>query len=67
MWLRPVALLYPAWRSCLPMKCAGKSSEVAVDQIRTIITPRLTQRIDALPAENAARLRELIVEVYGLT
>jgi len=49
------------------MKCAGKSSEVAVDQIRTIITPRLTQRIDALPAENAARLRELIVEIYGLT
>jgi mRNA interferase MazF len=50
----------------LPVRCAGKSAEVAVDQIRTISSLRLVKRIDALSTEKAARLRELIVEMYGL-
>ena len=58
--------LHPVWRSRLPVRCAGKSAEVAVDQIRTISTLRLTKRIDSLSTEKAARLRELIIEMYGL-
>lgn len=58
--------LHPTWRSRLPVRCAGKPAEVAVDQIRTISTLRLTRRIDVLSADRAARLRELIVEMYGL-
>jgi len=38
----------------------------ADDQIRTISTLRLTKRIDSLSTEKAARLRELIIEMYGL-
>ncbi|MFM9092577.1 MAG: type II toxin-antitoxin system PemK/MazF family toxin [Verrucomicrobiota bacterium] len=58
--------LHPTWRSRLAVRCAGKPAEIAVDQIRTLSVLRLTRKIDALPAEKAARLRELIVEMYGL-
>ena len=58
--------LHPTWRSRLAVRCAGKAAEVAVDQIRTISTLRLTKKIDALTADHAAQLRELIVEMYGL-
>jgi mRNA interferase MazF len=58
--------LHSTWRSRLPVRCAGKPAEIAVDQIRTLSVLRLTRKIDALPAEKAARLRELIVEMYGL-
>jgi mRNA interferase MazF len=58
--------LHPNWRSRLPVRCAGKPADVAVDQIRTISTLRLTRKIDVLSAEKATRLRELIVEMYGL-
>jgi mRNA interferase MazF len=58
--------LHPTWRSRLPVRCAGKPAEVAVDQIRTLSTARLTKKLDALPPETAARLRALIVEMYGL-
>lgn len=60
------SMLHPTWRSRLPVRCAGKAAEIAVDQIRTISTLRLTKKIDALSADKAARLRELIVEMYGL-
>ena len=58
--------LHPTWRSRLAVRCAGKAAEIAVDQIRTVSTLRLTKKIDALTANHAARLRELIVEMYGL-
>jgi len=58
--------LHPNWRSRLSVRCAGKPAEVAVDQIRTISTLRLTKKTDVLSAEKATRLRELIVEMYGL-
>jgi mRNA-degrading endonuclease toxin of MazEF toxin-antitoxin module len=48
------------------VRCAGKPADVAVDQIRTISTLRLTRKIAVLSAEKATRLRELIVEMYGL-
>ena len=59
--------LHPTWRSRLAVRCAGKAAEIAVDQIRTVSTLRLTKKIDALTANHAARLRELIVEMYGLS
>lgn len=38
---------------------------VTVDQIRTISKSRLKQKIDRLPDCDAARLRQLITEMYG--
>ncbi|MBM3853642.1 MAG: type II toxin-antitoxin system PemK/MazF family toxin [Verrucomicrobia bacterium] len=57
--------LHPGWRSRLPVRRAGKPAEIAVDQIRTISTQRLVRKIDSLTAGDAAKLRTLIVEMYG--
>ena len=48
------------------MRSAGKPAEIAVDHSRTISTLRLVKKVDALAVADAARLRELIVEMYGL-
>ena len=58
--------LQPTWRSRIQVRSAGKSAEIAVDQIRTISTLRLVKKGDVLAAADASRLRELIVEMYGL-
>jgi len=57
--------LHPGWRSRLPVRCAGKPAEVAVDQIRTISTLRLVRKVDSLGAAAAEKLRHTIVEMYG--
>jgi mRNA interferase MazF len=57
--------VHPNWRSRLPVACAGRAAEVAVDQIRTISKRRLRERVDRLSAEEAARLRQIITEMYG--
>ena len=57
--------LHPQWRSRIQVTCAGREAEIAVDQIRTISTQRIQQRIDRLGAPVAARLRRLITEMYG--
>jgi mRNA interferase MazF len=57
--------LHPTWRSRLQIDCAGKAAEIAIDQIRTISQQRLKQKIDRLSDESAARLRQLVVEMYG--
>lgn len=57
--------LHPRWRSRLPVRCAGKPAEIAVDQIRTISTQRLVRKVDAIGAAPAEKLRHLIVEMYG--
>jgi mRNA interferase MazF len=57
--------LHPTWRSRLQIDCAGKTAEIAIDQIRTISQQRLKQKIDQLSDESAAQLRQLIVEMYG--
>jgi mRNA interferase MazF len=59
-------VLHPTWRSRLAVRCAGKAAEIAVDQIRTISTLRLVEKVDSLSPDHAARVRELIVEMYGL-
>jgi mRNA interferase MazF len=57
--------LHQKWRSRIQISCAGKDAEIAVDQIRTISKQRLRNKIDVLSADDAARLRDLITEMYG--
>ena len=57
--------LHPRWRSRLQIPCAGKTAEIAVDQIRTISKQRLRRRLDRLSSEHAAHLRRIITEMYG--
>jgi len=57
--------LHPQWRTRLKVNCAGKQSEIAVDQIRTISKKWLKQKIDQLPATQASQLRRIITEMYG--
>lgn len=58
--------LHHGWRSRLPVKSAGKPAEIAVDQIRTISTQRLVRKVDAINAATAEKLRQLIVDMYGM-
>ena len=57
--------LHPAWRSRLPVQCAGRPGEIAVDQIRTVSKARLGPRIGSLSDGEAAVLRRLITEMFG--
>lgn len=57
--------LHPRWRSRIPVICARRKAEIAVDQIRTISKDRLVKRLDNLSVSDAARVRRLIVEMYG--
>ena len=60
-----LTVLHPQWRSRLQVSCAGKSTEIAVDRIRTIGKQRLRRRLDRLSSEPAAHLRHIITEMYG--
>ncbi len=57
--------LHPRWRTRIQIRCAGKDAEIAVDQIRTISKRRLKNRVDMLSSDDALKLRELIIEMYG--
>ncbi|MGH8714886.1 MAG: type II toxin-antitoxin system PemK/MazF family toxin [Casimicrobiaceae bacterium] len=57
--------LHPRWRSRIPVTCARRKAEIAVDQIRTISKDRLGKRLDHLSAADAGRIRRLIGEMYG--
>jgi mRNA interferase MazF len=57
--------LHPAWRSRVPVRCAGRPAEVAVDQIRTVSKIRLGDKIGSLSQVEAATLRRVITEMYG--
>jgi mRNA interferase MazF len=57
--------LHPAWRTRLPVRCAGRPAEVAVDQIRTVSKARIGDKIGALTKTEAAALRRMITEMYG--
>jgi len=58
--------LHPGWRSRIVIDCAGNTSEIAVDQIRTVSKLRLKQEIDYISDEAAGKLRKLLVEMYGM-
>ncbi len=55
----------PGWESRLPIRCAGRDGEIAVDQIRSISKQRLRNRIDRLSARDSHELRNMITEMYG--
>jgi mRNA interferase MazF len=57
--------LHPAWRCRMPVQCAGRPVEIAVDQIRTVSKARLGPRIGSLFDKEAASLRRLITEMFG--
>jgi mRNA interferase MazF len=57
--------LHPDWRTRVPVKIAGKHSEIAVDQIRTVSKSRLGKKIGSLSARDAAALRRLLGEMYA--
>jgi mRNA interferase MazF len=57
--------LHPAWRSRVPVRCAGRPAEVAEDQIRTVSKIRLGDKIGSLSQVEAATLRRVITEMYG--
>ena len=57
--------LHPRWRSRIPVTCVRRKAEIAIDQIRTISKNRVVKRLDDLSAADAARVRRLIVEMYG--
>lgn len=57
--------IHKTWRSRISILCAGKTAEIAVDQIRTISKQRLRQKIDQLESDDSQRLRILITEMYG--
>ena len=63
---RPVVVVrHPRWRSRIPVTGVRRKAEIAVDQIRTISRNRLVKRLDELSTVDAARVRRLIVEMYG--
>ena len=57
--------LHPKWRSRIQTTCNGRSSEIAVDQIRTLSKLRLIKELDKLPQSDIVLLRQLISEMYG--
>lgn len=57
--------LHPSWRCRLPVPCAGRPAEIAVDQIRTVAKTRLGSKIGSLADDEAASLRRLITEMFG--
>jgi len=58
--------LRPHWRSRLQVNCAGKPADICGEQIRVLSKARLTKRIDSLSVKEAAALRALLIEMYGV-
>jgi mRNA interferase MazF len=57
--------IHSTWRGRMPVRCAGRPAEIAVDQIRTVSRSRIGARLGSLSEEEAAALRRLITEMYG--
>lgn len=57
--------LHSNWRGRIQLTSAGKSAEIAVDQIRTVSKHRLIKRLDTLSNQAVFSLRHLISEMYG--
>ena len=57
--------LHPTWASRVQCECAGKPSEIAIDQIRTVSKHRLQRHIGKIDASVAAQVREVIGLLYA--
>lgn len=57
---------HPTWPSRVGCVAGGISGEIAVDQIRTVSRRRVGEFIGAIGASEAAAVRHVITEMYGL-
>ena len=57
--------LHPHWASRVACTCAGRPSEIAVDQIRTLSKSRLTGLIAKIDTLTAAEVRGVIRLLYA--
>ena len=57
--------LHPHWASRVACTCAGRPSEIAVDQIRTLSKSRLTGLIAKIDTHTAAEVRGVIRLLYA--
>ena len=57
--------LHPHWASRVACTCAGRPSEIAVDQIRTFSKSRLTGLITKIDSLTAAEVRGVIRLLYA--
>ena len=57
--------LHPTWATRVQCECAGRPSEIAVDQIRTVSKSRLQQHIGKIDLQTANQLREVIALLYA--
>jgi mRNA-degrading endonuclease toxin of MazEF toxin-antitoxin module len=57
--------LRPRSRSRVRCACPGRKAEIAINQIRTISTARLSRRLDRLEPSTAAQVPQTIAEMYG--
>ena len=57
--------LHPTWRSRVQVRCDGRATDIAVDQIRTVSKESLGDKIGSLTKGEAAVLRRVITEMYG--
>jgi mRNA interferase MazF len=58
--------LHPDWRTRLAVKLRGKPAEIAADQIRAVSKVRLGKKLGSLSPRDAAALRRLLGEMYGV-
>lgn len=57
--------LHPHWASRVACTCAGRPSEIAVDQIRTLSKSRLSGLIAKIDTHTAAEVRGVIRLLYA--
>lgn len=58
--------IHERWPSRVQTSATGRSAEIAVDQIRTISRRRIGDAIGTLSGAEAASVRHVITEMYGL-
>ena len=56
--------LHPHWASRVQCQCDGVTSEIAVDQIRTVSKSRLRRRLGRINASTAQELRQVVALLY---
>jgi mRNA interferase MazF len=57
---------HPRWPSRVGCTIAGVEGEIAVDQIRTVSRARLGEMLGTLDESEAASIRHIITEMYGV-
>jgi mRNA interferase MazF len=57
--------IHPKWRSRLIISCAWETSEISVDQIRTVSKQRIDIKVDELDATSLSELQSLISQMYA--